>query len=455
MAFRVKLDAFRCFKETDWITVRPLTLLIGKNSSGKSSFLAAVRYMLNSLGSAATASFNQEPFFLGAFDQIAHFRRGKLGRARSFYLAIEIPPEFFRAQKKEGVQSPMRFKLHFDSVSGQPANTKVTINYGNSHLEAKLGESSHITLSEREQAQLSLFHQESKPDSFSIPFLTLDTMKFLLNDISYIVRKPRKESAPLRGDEDPDDPLMHAARRAEEIGRVLRNVARRLQGGVIASAPVRSRPARTYEPVEEMAGSEGSDIPLLLARLSATDKSEWDRIKGALDDFGRASGLFDNISIRRLGKNPSDPFQVLVNISGPPSNLIDVGYGVSQALPLVTELVKNGNSKIFLYQQPEVHLHPSAQAELGTLLGTAVAKKKHTVLIETHSDFILDRIRMDIRDKKTISHHDAIILYFEKEGLDSKIYEIGFDETGQLLNAPPCYREFFIREQLRSLKSVE
>ena len=46
-------------------------------------------------------------------------------------------------------------------------------------------------------------------------------------------------------------------------------------------------------------------------------------------------------------------------------NLIDVGYGVSQALPVLTELLREDCSPVFLLQQPEVHLHPSAQAALG------------------------------------------------------------------------------------------
>ena len=93
-------------------------------------------------------------------------------------------------------------------------------------------------------------------------------------------------------------------------------------------------------------------------------------------------------------------------VKGPQRNLIDVGYGVSQVLPIVTELLR-GNSimelfrgippSIFLLQQPEVHLHPSAQAALGSFF-CQVAKPDHQLVVETHSDHLLDRVRMDVRD---------------------------------------------------------
>ena len=52
---------------------------------------------------------------------------------------------------------------------------------------------------------------------------------------------------------------------------------------------------------------------------------------------------------------------------------------------------------MFLLQQPEVHLHPQAQAALGTLF-CQVAAGGRQLIIETHSDYIIDRVRMDVRD---------------------------------------------------------
>ena len=78
---------------------------------------------------------------------------------------------------------------------------------------------------------------------------------------------------------------------------------------------------------------------------------------------------------------------------------MDVGYGVSQILPLLVELLSDDES-IFLLQQPEVHLHPSAQAALGSLFCRSAASGLQ-LIVETHSDYIVDRILLDIRDKHT------------------------------------------------------
>ena len=137
---------------------------------------------------------------------------------------------------------------------------------------------------------------------------------------------------------------------------------------------------------------------------------------------------------------------------GPFKNLIDVGYGVSQALPVITELLRDDSPQMFLLQQPEVHLHPSAQAALGSLFCSIVADTDRQIIVETHSDHLLDRIRMDVRDKRTsLKPEDVSILFFERDELDVNIHSIGIDQEGNILNAPLSYREFFMEETRRSI----
>ena len=106
---------------------------------------------------------------------------------------------------------------------------------------------------------------------------------------------------------------------------------------------------------------------------------------------------------------------------------------------------------MFLLQQPEVHLHPSAQAALGSLL-CQVAGKEHQIVVETHSDHLMDRVRMDVRDGESdLTPDDVSILYFERGGLDVKIHSLRIDEEGNILDAPDGYRSFFMEEVSRSL----
>ena len=62
---------------------------------------------------------------------------------------------------------------------------------------------------------------------------------------------------------------------------------------------------------------------------------------------------------------------------------------------------------MFLLQQPEVHLHPSAQAALGSLFCQVAAAGKQ-LIVETHSDHVIDRIRMDVRDGTSALKHEDV-----------------------------------------------
>ena len=232
----------------------------------------------------------------------------------------------------------------------------------------------------------------------------------------------------------------------------------------LASAPIRSRPYRTYDPMLLSQDAEGMYIPSYLAGLYRRDPDEWQRLKDRLEKFGRTSELFDEISVKSFGNSDGDPFQIQVRKfgkrrKGPWRNLIDVGYGVSQALPLIVELVKSNEARFpefqkppaLLLQQPEVHLHPQAQAALGTLFCQTAAAGRQ-LIIETHSDYIIDRVRMDVRDGTTgLKPEDVSILYFEPGDLAVKIHSIRIDDAGNVLDAPLSYGKFFMAETRRSI----
>ena len=219
---------------------------------------------------------------------------------------------------------------------------------------------------------------------------------------------------------------------------------------------VRSKPRRTYDPSRATPDPEGDYVPMYLANLYFQEKSTWDSVKGALESFGQSAGLFDEISIKPLGKRESEPFQVQVRkfggrLKGPMRNLIDVGYGVSQVLPIIAELLRQDAPSMFLLQQPEVHLHPRAQAALGSLF-CQVAASDRQLIIETHSDHLLDRVRMDVRDGTTSLKPDEVsILFFERVDLDVRIHSLRLDDEGNILDAPPSYRRFFMEETANSL----
>ncbi|MBI3329880.1 MAG: DUF3696 domain-containing protein [Nitrospinae bacterium] len=218
-----------------------------------------------------------------------------------------------------------------------------------------------------------------------------------------------------------------------------------------AFAPIRTRPKRTYDPLKDIPDPEGSHVPMLLAKAFTSDPRASAKLREAIDAFGHASSLFTDIGVRRLGRQEGDPFQLQVKIAGSGINLVDVGYGVSQVLPIIVDAIREPPGSTFLLQQPEVHLHPRAQAELGSFLGVLAKQQQKRFIVETHSDYIVDRIRMDIRDGKHLNPGDVAILYFERTGGDAQIHTIEIDGFGNLVDVPSGYRQFFLEEERRLL----
>ena len=218
----------------------------------------------------------------------------------------------------------------------------------------------------------------------------------------------------------------------------------------LAFAPIRSHPARTYDPSVLPQDALSGHVPLALRQVLNSDSASASRVKDALVHFGKASGLFNALKVRNLG-TAADPFQIQIHNVGTDRNLIDVGYGVSQILPVMFDAIQGKPGQMFLFQQPEVHLHPKAQAEFATSIAGLVRDYRLQAVIETHSDFILDRLRIEARLGKKISPQDVTILYFERDGTSVKIHEIGLDDQANLTNVPPGFRDFFLREQRQLL----
>jgi hypothetical protein len=376
-------------------------------------------------------SFNVEPFLLGAYDQIANYRGGKAGRARHFEVGITVT---LGGRSTDVVREPLRCRAIFEKQGAQPVITDLVWNIGVYSIQLK--RSGRKT--EMVTVNTPGFRQEITGERLGRIGSSLYFDASMLPLLAMRIEERSREGG-------------ISGQQGERVLRELYHIFGRhlhlLSGGVHAFAPVRSRPVRTYNPIEESPSSEGSHIPMVLAKTYFTEGGRWQQIKSALKNFGNASGIFQDISVRPLGKPESDPFQIVVKIAGPPSNLIDVGYGVSQILPIVVDLLLNRSSRTYLLQQPEVHLHPRAQAELASFLATFVRETQSRLVIETHSDYIIDRLRSDIRAGKNISCDDVILLFFERQGLDVKIQPIGVDHRGNLKAVPHGYRAFFLQEQ--------
>lgn len=110
-----------------------------------------------------------------------------------------------------------------------------------------------------------------------------------------------------------------------------------------------------------------------------------------------------------------------------------LGYGISQILPIITEILAV-DQKIVLVQQPELHIHPRLQAELGSIFAKGIAHNQY--IIETHSENLLLRLRRLIRIGQ-FSPESVSVIYVQKTPEGSQCSAIRLDQQGNFLDPWP------------------
>ncbi len=440
----IALNDFRGFHKQKFVELRPMTVLVGENSAGKSSFLAAVKYIYDFVSGEMAPSFNKDPFQLGTFQQIAHNRGGGVGRARTFSLRFQL-----RTVNRDLVDVPVKkpdyltFELSFVTSESQAIVSTVTLSSKVGTLKTYLSPDnakSEFTMSNGDNYQLSGQH---------LIFLNLGSGS--AQYWSLFLRQLGKEYTEIienkRGTEISENRLKIIRAFCKQAANSLASVSTQVE----ASSAIRTKPLRTYTPGLESQDSEGSHVPMELAKLyRARNKESWNKIKNLIEDFGSSSEMFKEISVKSFGKSASDPFQIQFASDGPKTNIVDLGYGTSQVIPILYSIAISPMESTFLIQQPEVHLHARAQSALGQFFIKGLRDENKSFVLETHSDFIVDRIRKAVADK-ILSPKEVSILFFERKRLENTITQINLGEDGEPIKPPSSYRSFFIGEQLHML----
>jgi predicted ATPase len=460
----IQLKDFRAFHETQFVDIKPVNILVGENSSGKSSFMAACKFMFDSFSRSSNASFNADPFYLGSFRDVSHFRGGKAGRAKEFSFEVAIDrfdlgsrkfkkidqADLILAQKPDSVDRRMRLKISFSEYKSQSMLSEIRIGLNEIDLKINI-DGKKVVFSDNSGTEIVVDN----------PFFGISTVfrGFELSYLPYLIRDfrlfkhrgPRGErkKEDISAKEDPERKALEE--NIEKISEYFDDLVAQVSLPTVASAPVRTEPQRSYQMSDRELYKGANQAAFELAQMSAFEASEWFQTKQELEEFGKNSGLFREINIRHLSKNKDGPFQIELKIGKQKSNIIDVGYGVSQVLPLVFDLIRAKQSSVFFFQQPEVHLHPKAQVELISLIIKIATIKQHIVFVETHSDYIIDRTRTDIRDGEGLDHKTAQVIFFTRNDLDVSINPIGIDKDGHFIDMVSEYRKFFLKEKMRSL----
>ncbi len=435
----------RCFRSAQNVPIRPITLLVGENSTGKTTFMGCYKVLNRLLQQtrvrpSTSPDFNEAPFAMGSFQDIVS--AGKPGL--KFFLGAQM--------KLDGDSGNCDVDFTFAANKSNPIVTGATFDFGtNEHLKVHYGYATNEGLrltGPGFSLRVAIARlDEPYPSSLLNILEDLDHIIKLFSNNKQLKNKDnfRKMAAFVR--------RKFMSRRGKPSGGEGRNgmdyCKLAISKEVAAIPPIRSKPMRSYNTFAEDTTLLGEHLQLLQYPTHIAQE----RARQLLA-YGRESHLFSKLKYKKAGTKASDPYQIHVKARGPTSNIADVGYGVNQILPIVANVAVASTGTQFLLQQPEVHLHPRGQAALASYFVEAYQRNQHSFMIETHSDYILDRFRIQV-NKGLIRPEHVMILFFAPSGANVKIQPIELDVKGNLINASKKYRDFFMEETMDFLGFLE
>lgn len=168
---------------------------------------------------------------------------------------------------------------------------------------------------------------------------------------------------------------------------------------------------------------------------------------------------FDGWKLIVKDRNPYFEILLSKNVNGNELevNIVDVGQGMNQALPLVVRAYAAQEDSIVVLEQPELHLHPAAHADLAELFAWSAKENEQSFIIETHSENMLLRLRKLVVENDFGFTKDDVIIYWVDKAEESgqQITSITIDEEGTLSDFPDGVFNENLKEILEMDKAID
>ena len=404
------LRDYRAFKRQNFAFAK-LNIFVGRNNSGKSSAISALNLLAQTSGERELSS---TPLLLnGQYDSLGTF---------------------------------------IDVVHGNVPRRPIGIEFGFGRYEVKLEfkyrtgrrqiELQRFDLSDRGR---DVLRYSARKDAFDLYVFGKEVSKAFPG---LRKRKPTFRNfwpvgiADIQEIMDIDrhrDPSSEVRELYYNLTRTLAVAARELDSYFDAFESVsafRDKPQRTYLFSGETArkvGTTGSNTAQILAADISQRGAEKGSLLEGISRWFRATGIAQDVYVKSL---TSRHFEICVRSNdGSEHNICDVGFGCSQVLPVLIgglklfdrDDPKKSRRNIFIVQEPEIHLHPNAQAALGSFF-TDLVQASGQVFIETHSDNLVLRVARHVA-QGDLSPEDVAIFWVDDVG-DDRVTPIRITENG-------------------------
>ena len=453
---KLSIANFKGFSGHHEIELAPITLLYGANSAGKSAILESLLLLSQSIRQASVSAEGvMEPLVyagknvdLGSFHATINGHnlskslelgltyetgKGDIVDEESFEIAVNWDHQLNRSVLESCVYS----------IKSVPENT-VTFRR-NRTTPSNLSVSAIADEGLRNVAKIvaqSVNRKLPNPQELNETILKLMTESQYQNWSFLPGIKPKEPSE--KNDEKTKEELLksfgrdlsHREWRSMLEDRFLQT--RKKLTSIRYIGPLRKSPTRIEPLVEHQAtyvGNDGQGVASILYK--APDAV----IK--VNSYLTRMGIPYEVHVKRIDSGASGTLGELIAIQlvDKRSNVIlsmeDVGFGISQILPLLVQLAVS-KTNLVVIEQPELHLHPAIQANFGDLLIEGVNSEVQTqFLIETHSEHLLLRLQRRIRSGE-LDHQSVAVYYIDAiENSGSGILRLELDKNGEFLTPWP------------------
>ena len=438
---RIKVKNFKCFSDEVDLELGKLTLFTGANSTGKSSLMYSV------LGALQSAHFPFEYSANGRYVNMGNFAEMVYAHNKS------LPIELSFSLVEDGVEIDISTVWINSNVNDQAVLSEYKANSNSFEFSVKQKEKDNNTdylLSLDYQPDKNLSRKDLGLDRFLADIYRIaelykaghqgqdisDELKAgfdqrtMVKDVALIINET--------GIRSPDN--VQAMIAFGIVNSMIMNAIKRYKQKMNFISSYRLAAERIY--LEEgldngKIQSSGKGFVNQVLQWRESNRHNYESLIGVM----RSIGMFHDIEPKRIGGGQFS-VDVTIHKDGPKASLSDVGFGISQLLPIVVGDIELGDESTLFAAQPEIHLHPNAQANYGDYIVGQINNNKNYI-IETHSEYFLNRIRLAIV-KGQLKEED-IRVYYLSQALDaSKLYPVRFTKSGQILDAPEDFFETYM-----------
>lgn len=433
MLTRLRYKNFKAWRDTGDVKLAPLTLLFGTNSSGKSS----LHQMLLMLRQTAESSDRRRvlhtgsattPVDLGSYTDLVNGRDPGRDLEVELEWTLPEPVSFIDARSQDrATGNAMSFSVRIGAAAVAPPRVHVA-------------SFSYRLLGPDGDSLLKLGLEREKPNAYRV---SADGFQPVMT-----VGRKWPVSPPSHFHVFPDD--LQVRYQNLEFAPDLTLALEDQLASLAYLGPLREIPVRLYrwsgEEPEHVGWSGERTVEALLAgqerRFNLKMKQRRKSLQVLVAEWLKRLEVIEEFSVVPIGRG-RDEYEVRVRAPGQKQEVLltDVGFGVSQLLPVVTQCFYAAPETTLILEQPEIHLHPAVQAGLADLFIDAVKMREDgsprnmQLIVESHSEHLLRRLLRRIADE-TIDPRD-VAMYFVKPGVSSsRIEPLDVDEFGNVRNWP-------------------